>query len=139
MGAKPSGQSAAGAGSEDGSRARADRPAPVGIAGVVGGGGGRRVVGRGGRGAEGARRRLTLPFHPVDRELLRFPLDLNRVERLDLRGPLQLREERLRDQDLVRPGARAESRRRSEEHTSELQSHSDLVCRLLLEKKKKNK
>src|SRR5438034_4503987 len=29
------------------------------------------------------------------------------------------------------------SRGRSEEHTSELQSHSDLVCRLLLEKKKK--
>src|SRR5260221_10593530 len=28
-------------------------------------------------------------------------------------------------------------RSRSEEHTSELQSHSDLVCRLLLEKKKK--
>src|SRR2546421_4273779 len=28
---------------------------------------------------------------------------------------------------------------RSEEHTSELQSRSDLVCRLLLEKKKKNK
>src|SRR5260221_9178127 len=27
--------------------------------------------------------------------------------------------------------------RRSEEHTSEVQSHSDLVCRLLLEKKKK--
>src|SRR2546421_7245992 len=29
------------------------------------------------------------------------------------------------------------SRPRSEEHTSELQSRSDLVCRLLLEKKKK--
>src|SRR5437773_9515958 len=29
-------------------------------------------------------------------------------------------------------------RKRSEEHTSELQSHHDLVCRLLLEKKKKN-
>src|SRR5260221_10697070 len=28
---------------------------------------------------------------------------------------------------------------RSEEHTSELQSHSDLVCRLLLEKKKHTK
>src|SRR5438034_4850831 len=28
------------------------------------------------------------------------------------------------------------SKQRSEEHTSELQSHSDLVCRLLLEKKK---
>src|SRR5438034_6740622 len=33
------------------------------------------------------------------------------------------------------PSARCSSR--SEEHTSELQSHSDLVCRLLLEKKKK--
>src|SRR2546428_9105128 len=48
-----------------------------------------------------------------------------------------------------RPGARPRRRahaqhpaqrrgvRRSEEHTSELQSRSDLVCRLLLEKKKK--
>src|SRR5438034_7894343 len=32
-----------------------------------------------------------------------------------------------------------ESTVRSEEHTSELQSHSDLVCRLLLEKKKYKK
>src|SRR5438034_2239107 len=31
---------------------------------------------------------------------------------------------------------RSRVERRSEEHTSELQSHSDLVCRLLLEKKK---
>src|SRR2546428_13939411 len=31
-----------------------------------------------------------------------------------------------------------QARCRSEEHTSELQSRSDLVCRLLLEKKKKN-
>src|SRR5260370_31139161 len=30
-------------------------------------------------------------------------------------------------------------RSRSEEHTSELQSHLNLVCRLLLEKKKKNR
>src|SRR5437773_8866331 len=30
---------------------------------------------------------------------------------------------------------RSEPTRRSEEHTSELQSHHDLVCRLLLEKK----
>src|SRR5580698_9437844 len=35
-----------------------------------------------------------------------------------------------------RPGSRAASNR-SEEHTSELQSHVNLVCRLLLEKKKK--
>src|SRR5438034_5592790 len=35
------------------------------------------------------------------------------------------------------PGGVRHRSRRSEEHTSELQSHSDLVCRLLLEKKKK--
>src|SRR5437667_4503244 len=35
----------------------------------------------------------------------------------------------------VLPG-RGDARARSEEHTSELQSHHDLVCRLLLEKKK---
>src|SRR5690242_21447679 len=35
-------------------------------------------------------------------------------------------------------GLRPQLRRRSEEHTSELQSHVNLVCRLLLEKKKKN-
>src|SRR6266540_2021970 len=34
------------------------------------------------------------------------------------------------------PPTRRRSWRRSEEHTSELQSHHDLVCRLLLEKKK---
>src|SRR2546430_12336063 len=34
--------------------------------------------------------------------------------------------------------ARVEERERSEEHTSELQSQSNLVCRLLLEKKKWN-
>src|SRR5260221_7463978 len=37
----------------------------------------------------------------------------------------------------VGDGDRLRDDRRSEEHTSELQSHSDLVCRLLLEKKKK--
>src|SRR5438034_8864233 len=36
------------------------------------------------------------------------------------------------------PRSTAQPALRSEEHTSELQSHSDLVCRLLLEKKKKN-
>src|SRR2546430_7407769 len=39
---------------------------------------------------------------------------------------------------LVRTGRKARRKsRRSEEHTSELQSQSNLVCRLLLEKKKK--
>src|SRR2546428_6728140 len=35
------------------------------------------------------------------------------------------------------PFAEFRAQRRSEEHTSELQSRSDLVCRLLLEKKKR--
>src|SRR5438034_1788612 len=39
----------------------------------------------------------------------------------------------------IAPCRRSCGRSRSEEHTSELQSHSDLVCRLLLEKKKKKK
>src|SRR5206468_9599040 len=45
--------------------------------------------------------------------------------------------------DPARPAAPGYERqsdwRRSEEHTSELQSRSDLVCRLLLEKKKKKR
>src|SRR5207237_7102307 len=39
--------------------------------------------------------------------------------------------------DLRNRENRAPSRPRSEEHTSELQSHLNLVCRLLLEKKNK--
>src|SRR5260221_9840950 len=40
---------------------------------------------------------------------------------------------------LTLAGALSEESGRSEEHTSELQSHSDLVCRLLLEKKKEGR
>src|SRR5476649_742585 len=50
---------------------------------------------------------------------------------------------RSRDVHFYRPapfhsddGRQQSAASRSEEHTSELQSHSDLVCRLLLEKKK---
>src|SRR5437773_5410254 len=54
---------------------------------------------------------------------------------LPISGTLRARSRRLG------PAARAGGDRglapRSEEHTSELQSHHDLVCRLLLEKKKK--
>src|SRR5260221_9788688 len=53
------------------------------------------------------------------------------------------RRERFVEQQHRRPGGQrcccsTNRSRRSEEHTSELQSHSDLVCRLLLEKKKKD-
>src|SRR3712207_6988178 len=47
-------------------------------------------------------------------------------------GPLRLAQHRLQD------GPVLPSQIRSEEHTSELQSRQYLVCRLLLEKKKKN-
>src|SRR5688572_31810056 len=47
-------------------------------------------------------------------------------------GGLASHEAATGDRSLIR-------RTRSEEHTSELQSQSNLVCRLLLEKKKKNK
>src|SRR5688572_32708397 len=43
------------------------------------------------------------------------------------------------EQARVRVGIRNRAGTRSEEHTSELQSQSNLVCRLLLEKKKKKK
>src|SRR5436190_16043388 len=67
----------------------------------------------------------TLSLHdalPIFRSLRRTAKALN--QRYDFRA------ERL----FQRPGGDVD---RSEEHTSELQSHSDLVCRLLLEKKKK--
>src|SRR2546430_11003221 len=46
---------------------------------------------------------------------------------------------RLYDPQSIRENRRnpRDTKRRSEEHTSELQSQSNLVCRLLLEKKKK--
>src|SRR5690349_22518532 len=43
------------------------------------------------------------------------------------------------DDDGVLRGGGRDRAGRSEEHTSELQSRRDLVCRLLLEKKKKKK
>src|SRR2546425_3024219 len=55
------------------------------------------------------------------------------------RRPLPLDRRRLGDrEDGARPPDGA-ARRRSEEHTSELQSLAYLVCRLLLEKKKKER
>src|SRR5260221_10539690 len=58
---------------------------------------------------------------------------LDRVEIV----PVGIGEELRRDHVAGVVGDRRAPVLRSEEHTSELQSHSDLVCRLLLEKKKK--
>src|SRR5437868_15339490 len=56
---------------------------------------------------------------------------------------LEMRERGLRvlarELEIPEAGFGGKELRRSEEHTSELQSRFDLVCRLLLEKKKKKK
>src|SRR5437588_3077239 len=65
--------------------------------------------------------------------LFRSKLQLKRTEAFELYNDVPF--------DTHETGVTLESEwlKRSEEHTSELQSHSDLVCRLLLEKKKKKK
>src|SRR5690349_22392258 len=52
-------------------------------------------------------------------------------------GDGRVRAARVAARAVDRAGAQPELLPRSEEHTSELQSRRDLVCRLLLEKKKK--
>src|SRR5690606_40751465 len=79
------------------------------------------------RRAPGPRREPLLLEHPAV-EPAAFPL--RRLPRLPRRGH-ELPDLPRRDRD--RGGAAL----RSEEHTSELQSRENLVCRLLLEKKKK--
>src|SRR2546427_13133059 len=73
-------------------------------------------------------------FHARPRDFRRFTLTAYRFY-------LMVRSFERRDRDAstrvpLAPGG-GESTARSEEHTSELQSQSNLVCRLLLEKKKK--
>src|SRR2546430_17270351 len=67
--------------------------------------------------------RSNLPDHVAEQQQRRRP-DQRRDEIGDLERPVRHHEDA--------------GRQRSEEHTSELQSQSNLVCRLLLEKKKKN-
>src|SRR2546427_6085636 len=56
-------------------------------------------------------------------------------ETVERRWPTRHHEPRLAHDEAVR----LDDEPRSEEHTSELQSQSNIVCRLLLEKKKKKK
>src|SRR3712207_7284639 len=73
---------------------------------------------------------------------LRVPLDRHELApALHQRGQVRgLRARGGAEVERARPGRRPEDPRdeRSEEHTSELQSRQYLVCRLLLEKKKKS-
>src|SRR5438034_1987890 len=77
------------------------------------------------------RPRVGLDLLEPERDPLVLLVDVEDL-RLDL---LPLLENFRRVADAAGPGHVGDVR--SEEHTSELQSHSDLVCRLLLEKKKK--
>src|SRR5206468_12930344 len=88
---------------------------------------------------------LTLPRPPTS-TLFPYTTLFRSRNRDDRRHPIDSEPQRRRDAQHRRhdaPGhgdrrdAGVERPVRSEEHTSELQSRSDLVCRLLLEKKKK--
>src|SRR5438034_7671001 len=83
-----------------------------------------RTVGR----SDGAARPL-----PSDGPTVR-PTDLKDISPLLQRMVIIGEDSRFRTHHGIDPPEIADAR--SEEHTSELQSHSDLVCRLLLEKKK---
>src|SRR2546427_4911355 len=75
-------------------------------------------------------RSTLFPYTTLFRSLARSPPDC---------GLARPESRELRVRSICRwPGFAGPQERRSEEHTSELQSQSNLVCRLLLEKKKKN-
>src|SRR5256886_10039146 len=74
-------------------------------------------------------RSTLFPYTTLFRSRFRQELEAN----LGRLAPLAAR---VRARGGRRPGAPRDAVRRSEEHTSELQSQSNLVCRLLLEKKK---
>src|SRR5438132_8950970 len=84
------------------------------------------------RSGRGVRQRYVVRRHPLDRRI--EPLERLLVDaRRDLSGDAPGAGVFVHQEHFdTRTGGVAG---RSEEHTSELQSHSDLVCRLLLEKK----
>src|SRR5690606_41669538 len=59
------------------------------------------------------------------------------VDHVSLLGAVEAAEKNLIVPVLIGPEEKIRAAARSEEHTSELQSRENLVCRLLLEKKKK--
>src|SRR2546427_8722499 len=87
-------------------------------------------------------RSTLFPYTTLFRSLLdrpQMPEIVERGPRVRALGvePRQLRHDDERHLPLERQRLEALQHERSEEHTSELQSQSNLVCRLLLEKKKK--
>src|SRR6266853_1444719 len=85
--------------------------------------------------ARRARHAVTLPYFEFREVLAVRPADAGRIRGLaDLRGRRVATLGSTIAYDLL---MQARDSTRSEEHTSELQSQSNIVCRLLLEKKKK--
>src|SRR2546427_8853613 len=90
-------------------------------------------------------RSTLFPYTTLFRSLLQAGLDLDHGGQGDVSlaqtglVPSDARSLRFLGQPLASVGNAVTSRPRSEEHTSELQSQSNIVCRLLLEKKKKQK
>src|SRR5438034_7062010 len=85
----------------------------------------------------------TLPLFPYTTLFRSPPIPAGQRDHRERHGNLPLGDHQapeLADREPITDGDRVGTRERlrSEEHTSELQSHSDLVCRLLLEKKKNN-
>src|SRR2546422_3308206 len=86
--------------------------------------------------------RSTLPYttlfrSDLDRDPLASCTGAHEIDRTDFSGPLAPDEAELLAERLRLRGELVLQDERSEEHTSELQSRLHLVCRLLLEKKKK--
>src|SRR2546421_9068076 len=87
-------------------------------------------------------RSTLFPYTTLFRSPTRGRAPALRAEAVRTRPPARSRLARAQASDRSRRGfdtGATLTRVRSEEHTSELQSRSDLVCRLLLEKKKKKK
>src|SRR5437667_8626587 len=88
---------------------------------------------------DGARRARERPRDAVEGRGLSRAVRPDEPEDLAVPDPEGDRAQRREAAEALRQPANRENYRaanRSEEHTSELQSHHDLVCRLLLEKKK---
>src|SRR5260370_23398448 len=81
-------------------------------------------------------RSTLFPYTTLFRSKACVPFASSCIQRADCRALFALVE---RKAPSLAPTRCTRFRSRSEEHTSELQSHLNLVCRLLLEKKKKQK
>src|SRR5688572_32256705 len=84
-------------------------------------------------------RSTLFPYTTLFRSPTELVFDSGGGDRVTVGVPLVVRAYPVKSREAIEELADQLHQRRSEEHTSELQSQSNLVCRLLLEKKKKKK